>query len=426
MALRKFIFLSSAILALTVSHRGMASLSLDFGSDISLIYLDHLKRPDTSMDNIPFADKVQKKEEGFNKAENGYYAQSQVSTQSNPRTLGLKEAALWISISRHKHSEVRLRLRPDAGLQRGVETNTEYDSRSGEAYRTMPSIQLLDTYEILLKLSREANIAFGVFESVYGKKLAYRSLLDFGLFAMLPRKISGAKVHFNSQTRPVANTAKDIAVGGIFDLWLHNGRRDRSELLGSKEQTFDYSPAKSDAYMGLAISSNYTINQEKHVTAIAGYGDTKVENGRVNESYLAISFFQSTNVLNYKWKLVIDTRITKERWLLSEGQLPELTQQSLALTNKLQATTKIALIQGFHYGLSHRHLENTTSKETLTGWQIDLGAEIHNIKDVSLGIMSSAENRKSDLGFGTAGFRSTTNSSSYLLRFAFEIRHTLR
>ena len=426
MAIRTFTIFIFSLHQLITSQYGISSPHIDLGTDVSLVYIDHLKRPNTSNDNIPLRDKILKSSDDITGQDTQEQQLVDSTNSSTTRSLGLKQAILQIRIQSLKESALNLTLRPDALLTRQESTDARhFDSRSGDPYRQKPLLKFLDTYNIELSLSPRARIRLGVFENIDGYTGAYRPLLEFGLLAILPQRISGVHIDFDTRSE-VPTLARPLQqTGARYSLWIHNGRQDRSEILSPKSDSFDTGPSSLDTYLGLTLKADYLFNETSVISAMIGQEDTKIENGRINETYLAINYKKSQKLWLLPWVIGFDSRISKERWHVSVGQFRELEQQSFSITQRITVDPRWDLAQGFHYGVSNRHLEDTSSTETLTGWQVDLGGYYKGYAQTTMGLMMSAESRESTLESSSSGFRSSSNEESYLMRFAAEFRHVL-
>lgn len=426
MALRILTIFVLALHQLLFSQYGIAVPQVNLGTDVSFVYIDHLKRPNTSYDNIPLRDKILKTPDAISGQDSEGQQLVDSTASSTPRSLGLKEAILHVLIQSFKESALNLTLRPDALLTRQESTDARhFDSRSGDPYRQKPLLKFLDTYNIELSLSPRARIRFGVFENIDQYTGAYRPLLEFGLLTILPQHISGVNIDFDTRSE-VPTVARPIQQTGTrYSLWIHNGRQDRSELISPKSESFDTGPSSLDTYLGLALKVDYLFHDTSVISAMIGQEDTKIENGRINETYLAINYKKSQKLWLWPWVIGFDSRVSKERWHVSVGQFRELEQQSFSITQKITVDPRWDLTQGFHYGISNRHLEDTSSTETLTGWQVDLGGYYKGYAQTAMGLMMSAESRESTLESSSSGFRSSSNEESYLMRFAAEFRHVL-
>jgi hypothetical protein len=125
------------------------------------------------------------------------------------------------------------------------------------------------------------------------------------------------------------------------------------------------------------------------------------------------------------WLVSIDSRLAKERWQVDGARYTALTQQSISLTNLVNLGASYAIAQGIHYGQSDRHTADTTKKEILQGWQLDLGLIEQSRQNINLSAFISVENRKTSLNSNSNGFRGSSDSTSYLMRMAFEIQYYL-
>lgn len=397
---------------------------LSYWLDSSLIYADHLKRPNTSSDNLPYSDHF-KSDKSQSPAAGS--AQSLIqNAQNQARTLGLRSFKIGVQTRDHGSSNLKAIFRPDATLDRHEDgLAKEYDDRSGNTYRSSPAIKFLDTYHISLNLGPGTKIQAGVFEAIAPIEMSYLSRLGFGLWTILPQKVSGIKVRFDMMDPPSPKAQQEALQGAKYEIWIHNGRRDRAEVLGYQSDTFDQAPSSQDTYTGLAFSGHFLLADASHFKLHLGYGDEKIEYGRINEYYSSIQYIQNLTFDDLKILLSIDARRAKERFHVDVGRFHSLVQQSISITNRLNWNEDYSVLVGGHIGQSDRSLEDTSRIETLRGWQLDVGASHHPNSNIDLTSMIAIESRKSDLAGATDGFRGPTDSTAYLLRIALEIRYTL-
>lgn len=139
------------------------SLVFEYSIDSSFIYLDHLKRPNTKGD----------KPKSFENFNMDYSGQDwTLESSAFPRTMGLRYLKIGLDFKKIRSSSFHLTLRPDALIDRyplSEDSSREFDSRSGESYRQMPSIKLLDSYLISLHRGDDLTFTYGVFESLLPK-----------------------------------------------------------------------------------------------------------------------------------------------------------------------------------------------------------------------------------------------------------------
>ncbi len=402
--------------------------TVSYWLDTHLVYSDHLKRPDTSSDNLPV----------LNKKDSNSDRTTETTTPtpvSQPeRTLGLKDLKIGLRLTAFKESEFECVLRPDAAIERSDDKTTtrEYDGRSGSTYKPRPRIQLLDTYAMGAHFSERAEAKVGVFDELLGFNYAYNSPLEFGLQVVFPRKTAAIRLHYEVLD-PIPPTAEPLPlVGSLFDIWVFSGNEDRNESIGYQSDSFDRAPVSRDPYLGMAMGFKVLQSGGGEISGFAGYFDTKVQSsrvgeepGQVNESFVAAGYTNRISLYGKMLKTFLDLRVSRSRWDMPTEALPELTQESISWTNLLQISSKLAAAEGMHMGMSERHTQS--GKEKQSGRQLDLGIIHYTVQSLQSHLFMSAENRTSSIDQGGDGFQGLTaaNSTSWLMRFSIEFRYML-
>lgn len=426
--IRNIVFPILVILILwpvSVRAASASSLSIHYNIDAGLVFIDQLKRPNTSGDNIPYSDQFSSKKDGRQPNRSSQSFQLQESNEGS-RTLGLKHFKLDFRIESLEDTALSFRLRPDAPLERQENSdNSEFDGRAGEVYRAAPAIELLDAYDISLVLGDQARMSAGVFQEIAPLVTSYQSPLEFGLMTITPQKVSGLKLEYETRVPDSPSAQAKIRDGAVYRVWIHNGARDRAEFNQSKSGSYDRAPSGADANMAMALGAQFDFDQRQNAIVTVGYGDTGISDGHVNELFIQLAYSRVMQLNKFTLKGSIDSRLSKERWDLESSRRPELEQQSLSLTALFDFGHDYVLAQGLHYGQSDRYWQDNPQKETFSGWQIDMGLIHKNFQHLNLGAFLSIESRKSSLPGNSDGFRSGSDSSSYLMRMALEIGYLL-
>ena len=415
-----FSFFTVFLFCLASPSRAKESLSTSYWIEAGLVYADHLKRPNTSSDNPPYADTFSSKKRGIQGGETESFA---ATGSGGSRALGLRRFLFGLRFMSFEDSSLEVTLRPDALLRRREEsTATEYDGRSGSVHRLPVSIELLDLYALNLHFGSSVTLSAGVFKEIAPRKASYFSPLEFGLWTVLPQKVSGFKLdfNFNDPHTPLAQPRE--ALGSRYTIWVYQGRRERSEYLGYKSDSFDKAPTTADANMAMAFAGSFRLSSSQSIDGVFGREDRKeLSGGHVNETYASLSYSRGFSWHAMQWLLSIDAKIARERWEGSVTKQRTLTQKALSITNLIHAGGSFSIANGLHFGQSDR----SQNDESLEGWQVDLGVREESRENLMVSAYVSVENRTSSVAGASDGFQSQTDATSYLMRMAFAIDYTL-
>ena len=406
--LRRFPWLLLLVPNPLAAAAGSHHPDFSYQARLRLIYADHNKRAKstgTDFGEVPF---------------------TLAAATTGARTLGLRSAAVDMEWTIPGSSSLHLGLRPDAGLGRNTSADgvsRDYDNRSGDTYRSAPEIRFLDTYALSLLGGDDLQASLGVFDAIAPIRSAYDPILGFGLWTILPQKFSGLKLQWLSR----ANSPPKAQPGGEFRrfiLYLYEGHGDRGEDLVYQSKSYDLAPTAADQSQGITFSGSWHFANDREYTAILGYGDEKVTDGRVNQTYLNLVLGFGFRAGENPGRIVLDSRIARERWHMNtDERKPGLTQKSLSCTLNYSYRPDQSVGWGMHYGTSDRDLADNGKKETLSGWQMDLGWIYRSNRQLEISAFISVENRTSDLSGSADGFRSTDESTSYLQRMAIQFRY---
>ena len=228
--------------------------TLSYDVDAALTYIDAARRPDTG----------------------AIQATPAVAMVEQPRTLGLEYLKLGLDWRTVEGAALRLVLRPDAAnhAQSGDAGAPvrELDSRSGAPYRPMPTVRLLDSYQLTVKPGTSLDLALGVFESLLPSQAAYPEVLGFGLDVRTPAKFSAVRVRWHRQDQG-ADTLEGNANGLHVDLYVLHGDDDRAEQQGGRKGSFDRAPVGQDPYYGGAAQFGWQPSRRVEWNLLGGYGD---------------------------------------------------------------------------------------------------------------------------------------------------------
>lgn len=406
----------------------------DYSIDAGLVYLDHLKRPNTSIDNIPYSDRFSNKQDQVGEAtKNQASPEGRESRlieevpRGRPRTLGLRHFKVRGSVENLPHSALQFVLRPDAltDRERG-EPIREFDGRAGEGYRAKPTVTFLDTYSFEFNLYPGARIGLGVYDELGSQQGSYDSPLEFGLTALFPQKFTAAVLKINASPDPLP-TAQDFNPTHHYKVWIYQGRDDRGESYIYQDSSYDYGPSAQDPYTGMAFDWQVDLDQTSAVFGVIGYGDTKVTGGRVNELFAQLAYSKKISLFDLPTHMATEYRISRERFHVTQSGRETLNQQSLFVTQKIDWRPQQSFGLGVHLGTSERQLPDQARKEKLQGWQFDLGYIYQVNEQFYWQSFIAYENRSNETADNHDGFVTIDglDSTSYLMRFALELRYQL-
>jgi hypothetical protein len=268
-------------------------------------------------------------------------------------------------------------------------------------------------------------LSFGVFEQVVPDIYSYDSPLEFGLLTLLPEKVSGGRLEFSVLDDPEPKAQLSPDTGIKYTFWLHNGSLDRGESYQASSDSYDRAPAAQDSSMHMAFAAQFMMHNRQNAAFYAGYGDTQDDLGKRNSIFGVLTYRRLFTKNDWRIVTSVDSRILKERWDSSTSRHASLTQQTLSVTSLFNFGQSYDLAAGLHFGKSDRHLSNTTEIQTFEGWQIDLGMVDQLRENLDWSAYMSMENRTTNHPNGSDGFTLDSSSTSYLMRFAIQLRYTL-
>lgn len=426
----------------TTNARSAPAEAISIWVDASLLYSDQLKRPNTSADNVPGTEYWSSEGEdhpgdpqtpntrGTQLAQSPSASASSATSQRSrlEPTLGLRHLRLGLRVATHESSAIEMILRPDATLERHEQDpeSYEFDGRAGYSHRARPKIELLDSYNISLNFSPTARVSLGVFDDVLHPNLAYESPLEHGLMVEFPKKTFAAEVRYEIDEPPQPLAQPYIEVASHYRLLLFNGRQDRGEAIRHNDSAYSNSSSAEDPYIGMAGEGTINAGAWGRFAIFAGYFDTKLTVGQVNESLLALRFNTTYTIGTYFFLSAAEYRIARERWREIQTQNNELTQSSLTWTNLVDVTPTLTAAFGFHYGISESLLESETSTKNIQkGYQVDFGAIHHTATNLQSRFFIAIENRTASAFEDNKAFTTAGESTSYLQRMALEVTYIL-
>ena len=351
------LFIASVFL-FSLLESAYAGFDLEYGINASFLYSDV----------ADFAD--------FNAAITN--VQNSETSTGGTRTLGLKNLAINIWAS-EKSSMLFVRLRPDAGLDRGLGQDAiirEIDTRSGRTYRQSARLKLLDLYELSIIKNDSFYLSYGIREKAFDPYSAFISPLDFGLEVWFPRKFSSLTLSWNTRGDKLNSLEGLVNNRYIFELFSLEPTDDRYEKSSAGNESSDTSFVSSDPHTGLAAAITYLRNSRFHYKLMAGYLDEKVDFGRKSEILGALNGIYKNTIGSYRFITSFDFRYSRESWKVSEGTFPKLEQMSLSLKGRLNLNNKDAFVLSFADGKSQQLLSSSSKeKEIHEGQQLDIGFE---------------------------------------------------
>ncbi len=335
--------------------------------------------------------------------------------KATPRSLGLKRLRLSLDWRTQNASGLHLVLRPDAlsreapGATRAVET----DTRSGDPYRPMPTIKLLDAYHVTIYPASSLSTSVGVFEELAPLRASYPVALDFGLRVALPAKFAGLRLRWqDARDGPDLPTAR-VAGALLADVYAIDGDEDRVETSGSKRGSFDTAPVASDPYLGGAAVLSFLPTDSIELSAAGGLLDSRAGDPTRGEGKRSNGFGQVTAVAQlfaqggFPTTLSLDLRASAEKWRGMQSGLAKpapRVQRSAGLSASTRVLPQAWVLLGTQLGKSQRAstAAHPDLSATVNGWQVEAGILGSLGSDLSLQLMISAERRLID-GPGTDG-----------------------
>lgn len=323
--------------------------------------------------------------------------------KETPRALGLKRARLALDWRTQAASRLHLVFRPDAVNRAGVPVR-EADTRAGDHYRLMPTVKLLDAYDVTIYPLSSFSTSIGVFEELAPIRQSYAPALDFGLRVQLPAKFSGLRLRWRDQ-RNGPDLVTPVAAGSLLaEVYAVAGDNDRLEASGSRTGAFDEAPVAADPYVGGAGVISYFPLNELEVSALGGMLDAKASDAVDSPGKRSEAFGQITAVAQVftrtaiPAKVSLDLRTSSESW---RGGLPgtpkpaPLAQRSGAVTLSARVLPQAWYLIGAQLGSSQKAVATQPDQTVSTsGWQLETGLLGSLGSDLSLQLMMSAERRK--------------------------------
>ena len=415
----RFCGISGALIAASLSTPvGAAeSANLNYDVDAALVYLDALRAPRSGANRIDGATTVP------------------LALASQPHTLGLRRLALGLNWQASALASLHLVLRPDAVNRHDEAGGTllpvrEVDTRSGDGgLQPLPTIRLLDEYQLVLGARPEASLGFGVWSGLEPTELAYPELLGFGLKVLFPAKFSGLRLAWQplSQEPDRAGAAgagaKRAEVAG--ELFLFQGNEDRAEALVLKSDTFDTAPSARDPYYGaacrFAVRSGFDVN----LGLILGYLDQSDAEGRYDAVFGQLSAVEEFPVAGRHGKVNLEAR-----YLRSRGHYPVAAQTltSASVTASIAVAAELWALVGIDYGKGDRWTsdrQRDTSK-SLQGYELEAGVFGPVGRELSLQLLLSREFRTlRDARGKSGGFQNEAGARTELNRIGLEVTYRL-
>lgn len=369
--------LSAGLALAAESAKEVRATTLSYDLDAALTYIDAARRPAPAMIARP---------------------EPAPAAIEQPRVLGLKHLKLrvhWATIDGPSFSLV---LRPDAANHaQAADAGSpvrETDTRSGDPYRPMPTVRLLDAYHLTIKPGTSLDLALGVFEELIADQGAYPEVLGFGLDVEFPAKFSAMRVHYQQSAKDPA-TAVSAPSGLHADVYVIQGDDDRAEAQGGRDQSFDKAPVGRDPYYGAAVQFGWVAGPRFELNLLGGYGDSSVAGGRRNEVYMEAAATTLLPVLGRDLKIVLDVKDAREKWKGEELSIVGREQRSAALTTSIVTVPGFWYLLGGRFGASDRPLSETEQdeKRAVKGFLVETGFLSRVGKGLTLEFMVNQEKR---------------------------------
>jgi hypothetical protein len=250
-------------------------------------------------------------------------------------------------------------------------------------------------------------------------------VLDFGLDVFLPQKFGA--YHLSWIWRPLEAPAitPTVADRYAFHLWLLNGRNDRGEQLAAKEESADSAPSSNDPYTGGAFAFEGYPSASLRLGFLGGYQDTKIQSGRISETYASISADGRMLVGGRRLATHYQLKWAKERWHVDQGRFAQLTQTSHSLSLRYHWAEHMDFLTGFQIGTSQQHdPDDTTQRIVFSGYKVDLGGDYQIVPGLNAQLMIAHEVRQlTQNGQQSGGFQSGQDDERQLNRCAIAISY---
>jgi hypothetical protein len=352
------------------------------------------------------------------------------SNDSDSATIGLTKFEIAMDWKLLQQTGLSFGLRPDALTHDDDQGQTsvarEFDSRSGDTYKKNANIYLLDTYEVSLIPSDQFKIALGVSKEMLRRRVAYRSILEFGLLAKMPEKFASINVDWNNYVGR-SNTAQlEPSSGDSVKLWVFQGDRDRAETRKRSDKVFGEVVTAKDSHVGVACYYGKSISDINEFGVLFGMSDESATDlPKARQDFLQLVNVLSFSVLSHQAKVSADLRWSRESYAKSDTPEKNRTQYSASISSSYEFVVNQWALLGVHVGESDR-----AGGESFSGYQIDLGYNYSVAKDIDFLAMCSLESREKKLNDGSkvSGFvkKSGESSSKDLTRFAVGVNYKLQ
>ena len=354
---------------------------------------------------------------------------------SNPRVLGLGRMRAVLDWQTTHAANFRLVLRPDA-VSRKDEAGTdfiarEFDTRSGDSgMKPLPTIRLVDAYQMNLPIAENLSGAVGVFESFRAVRTAYKPVLGFGLDVIMPAKFNGVALDWSSAntalptaSQPAPQIAPPEFTAQIYYLL---GDQDRGELISAHSGSYDAGPSARDPYQGGAMSLSWRLGEALEMSGVGGYLRAAELGGAFDSVFGQVTILGHFNALNQHHRLSFDGRYEKDHG--RNGVAPQnLISGDLSLAWGVSPSSAVLL--GFRAGRGTRWAAFTSQRAStvnLRGYQMEAGYQGHFDENLALSVLASQEFRlmgRGDQDLG--GFQDADGSKKMIHRVALELTYSL-
>lgn len=353
---------------------------------------------------------------------------------SNPRSLGLTKFRIGSDWHLPYQSALKVVFRPDAFIeseQSSDQPAREFDSRSGEPYRAMPEIYLLDSYLIEKKFGSSFSLEAGVLERHVFRHMAYRPALEFGLLVRMPQKFATLHGRWQNFQRSYIRAQPKPESGFAFDIFVIQGDGDRVELRRRQDDSYDEAPTAEDAIYGLAVGLARVDAGINRFGVIAGNVDNRMSQqkesegseqgelvyGKRNETYVQVFNDTFFDIVGRSTKASLDLRYSKEKWKGQGIHVNSRLHQSYSLTFSTEVMTSHWICYGAHLGRS-----KMSNDSIIKGYQFDLGYRLALSQGLRAEFTVSEEKRQDEHGKG-AYINAQGEDKSKLQRFALELSY---
>lgn len=357
--------------------KDVRATTLSYGVDAALTYIDVFRRPDPAAVRAPTNEPL---------------------AIEQPRVLGLKQLKLRLDWATIDGATLGLTLRPDAANHaQAADAGSpvrETDTRAGDTYRPMPTVRLLDAYQLTIKPGTSLDLSLGVFEQLIADQRAYPEVLGFGLDVKFPAKFSAMRVHYQQNAKDPA-TAVSAPSTLHADVYVLQGDDDRAEAQGGRDQSFDKAPVARDPYYGAAVQFGWIAGPRFELALLGGYGDSSVAGGRRNEVYMESAATTLLPVAGRDVKFVLDLKDARERWKGDGLSIAGREQRSAGLSTSVPTVPGFWYLLGGRYGVSERPLSDTQQdeKRSVKGFLVETGVLSQVGKGLTIEFMVNQEKR---------------------------------